>query len=193
MVDYRGLPGAFVFAFRRSDSHVFRAYAVTGAVLGVVVAVFFLLALVSWVGSAGAFGQSAFLAVLGLLVLLPLVAPVLVVARRHRRSTTDRRADATLGLAGFAVVVSVWLALFVSDPNPHRTTGVLAPALDAIDALPRSAWPVPPLLAVGLLVLSVWLTRPVEADETADDGGDEDAPPPEATIHGAADQDRTER
>lgn len=186
MADYRGLPGAFVFAFRRSDSLVFRAYAVTSAVVGAFVAVVLLLGLVSWLASpATPFGQQALLAVIGVLLLLPLFAPVLVVARRHRHDVGGRRPDALVGLAGFGVVLAVYLALLVSDPNPHEVSGPLGPAVAALDALPRSAWVVPPLLAVGLLALAVRLTRP---NGSTADGGRADAPDEPSTAEDGAER-----
>lgn len=174
--DYRGLLGAYVSAFRRSGSFVFRSYVVTSAVAGVVTALFLALALVSWLGSGTAFGQQALLGVIGLFVLVPLFAPVLVVASRHRGGVDDPSADALLGLTGYGFLVAVFLALFISDPNPHDLSGLgpLAPAFAAIDALPRAAWPVPLLLSVAVIYLAVRDTRPTDGVGRPSDGPSDD-------------------
>lgn len=162
--DYGGLPGGLVFAFRRSRSYLLRAYVAVSALVGAFVAVFLLLGLISWLGTPAPLGQRTLLGVIGILVLLPLFAPVLVVARRHRRGGGSRRADALLGLSGFGFVLAVYLALFISDPNPHVVTGPFAPVLDAIDALPRRYWVAPPVLSVASIVLAVWWTRGRDVD-----------------------------
>ena len=94
--EYGGLLGAFPYAVRRSDSRLFRAYAVLGGLLASVLAVFFTFALVVSVASTAAlaggtvtFVRSIFI-VFGFLVVAPLVAPVLLVARRHRREEIGR-------------------------------------------------------------------------------------------------------
>ena len=158
--DYGGLLGGFLFAFRRSDSYVLRAYVLVAAVVGAFAAILLLLGVVTWLATPAPIGQRALLGVIAIAVLVPLFAPVLVVARRHRRGTTGRRADAALGLAGFGFVLSVYLAGLVSAPDLPVTAGPLGPAIDAIDALPRRYWIVPPLLSVASIWLAVRLTRP---------------------------------
>ena len=173
--DYSGLAGGFVFAFRRSGSSLFRAYAVLSVIVGVFATLFLLLALVSWFGSPAPFGLRALLGVIAVFLLVPLFAPVLVVARRHRRGAGSPRADAALGLAGFGFVLSVYLALLISDPNPHDVSGPLAPAIAALDALPRRYWVAPPILSVASIWLAARLTRPdrdAGDGEQADDDGD---------------------
>lgn len=167
MDDYRGLVGGIAFAIRRSESWLLRSYAVASALVGVFAAVLLLLALVSWLGSPAPLGQRSLLGVIGILVFVPLFAPVLVVARRHRRGAGDRRADALLALSGYGFVLSVYLALLVSAPGSRAVAGPLAPVVAAVDALPRGYWPVPPLLAVAAIVLAVRGTRP-GADEPDD-------------------------
>lgn len=158
--EYRGLAGAFVSAFRRSDSWLLRAYVVASALVGAFVVVLLALGVVSWLATPAPIGQRALLGVIGVLVLVPLFAPVLVVARRHRRSVGSRRPDAALGLVGFGFVLSVYLALLISDPNPHPVSGPLAPAIRAVDGLPRTWWVLPPSLSVASIVVAAWLTRP---------------------------------
>lgn len=168
--DYRGLVGAIRSAIRRSDSLLFRTYTVASVLVGGFATVLLVLGVVSWLATPAPIGQRALLGVIALLLLVPLLAPVLVVARRHRRGVGDRRADAVVGLAGFGFVLSVYLALLISDPNPHAVTGPLGPAIAAIDAVPRSYWILPLLLAVAGILTAVRLTRP-----TAPSAADGDA------------------
>lgn len=174
--DYGGLFGGFVFAFRQSDSYVFRAYVVASVAVGVVVALLLFLGLVFWLGNPTPFGQQALLGVIAIFLLVPLFAPVLVVARRHRRGpgAGDRRADALLGLAGFGFVLAVYLAGIISAPDLPETSGALAPVVAALDALPRRLWIAPPLVSVASIWLAVRLTRPAERDADGGESPDDD-------------------
>lgn len=154
---YAGLVGAYRYAFRRSSSWLFRSYVVASAVLGVFIALLLVLALVSWAADPVAFGERAFLGVIGLLLVMPLAAPVLVVARRYRRGRPA--GDAWLGLAGYAFVLGIFLALFVSDPSPHDVQGALAPVAAWLDGLPDRYGLIPPVLAAAAIVAAVRLTR----------------------------------
>lgn len=166
--DYRGLVGAIRSAIRRSDSLLFRTYTVASVLVGGFATVLLVLGVVSWLATPAPIGQRALLGVIALLLLVPLLAPVLVVARRHRRGVGDRRADAVVGLAGFGFVLAVYLALLISDPNPHAVTGPLGPAIAAIDAVPRGYWILPLLLAVAGILTAVRLTRPTAEPSAAD-------------------------
>lgn len=166
--DYRGLVGAIRSAIRRSDSLLFRTYTVASVLVGGFATVLLVLGVVSWLATPAPIGQRALLGVIALLLLVPLLAPVLVVARRHRRGVGDRRADAVVGLAGFGFVLAVYLALLISDPNPHAVTGPLGPAIAAIDAVPRGYWILPLLLAVAGILTAVRLTRPTAESSAAD-------------------------
>lgn len=160
---YRGLVGAFLFAGRRSRSWLFRSYVLFSAFVGAYTAILFTLGLVSWIGRPGAFGERAFLAVIAIFLLLPLFAPVLLVARRNRRSETRPGADRLLGLAGYGFVVSVVLALLISDPTEHEVAGIAGIVLGWIDRLPAEASLVPPVVAIGLLVLAGLVSRPTDS------------------------------
>lgn len=167
---YRGLPGAFPYAFRRSDSRVFKLYAVIGGLLAAGVAVVFALALVVLIAETASAAEGtlslmrAFFVLVGLLVIAPLVAPVLFVARRHRRADdgsegTDVEAaseatyDRRLAVSGFSFVVAVYLALIVSTPSDQQvgtdgTGGALLEALYALPAPAGLALPVAAALAI---------------------------------------------
>lgn len=158
--EYRGLLGAFVSAFRRSDSHLLRAYVLASVVVGVFATLLLALGAVTWLSEPAPLGLRALLGVIAIFVLVPLFAPVLVVARRHRRGVGNRRSDALMGLAGFGFFLAVYLAGLVSDPNPHEVPGVLGPVVAAVDAVPRRYWVVPPLLSASSIWLAVRRTRP---------------------------------
>ncbi|MFB6269909.1 MAG: hypothetical protein ABEH83_08205, partial [Halobacterium sp.] len=118
---YSGMLTAFPYAFRQSDSRLFRSYVVVSTLVGALVALLMANALVVLVGNtASAPGGSltlsrTFYVVVGLFVFVPVVAPVLFVAHRYRRerSVADQY-DAALAAAGYLFVGSVYLALVVS-------------------------------------------------------------------------------
>lgn len=171
--EYRGIVGAFVSAFRRSDSHLLRAYVLASVVVGVFVTLLLALGVVTWLSQPAPLGQRALLGVVAIFVLVPLFAPVLVTARRHRRGAGNRRADALLGLVGFGFLLSVYLAGVISAPDLPEPSGALAPVVAALDALPRRYWVVPPLLSVASIWLAVRRTRPdAGAESRPGDGPD---------------------
>lgn len=149
---YSGLLGAFPYAFRESDSRLFRAYAVGSGLLSGLLAVFFTLALVVVVASTAGGGdgtvtfvRSVFV-VVGFVVVAPLVAPVLFVARRHRREGSDRRYDTGLAAAGIGYFVTLFLGVVASTPVEFRddVSGPAAPFVEALYAVPESlSWTVP--------------------------------------------------
>lgn len=157
---YSGLVGAYGYALRQSGSWLFRTYVIASAALGVYIAMLLLLAVISWVATPVAFGERAFLGVIGLLLLIPLFAPVLVTARRHRRGSDDPEADRWLALGGFAFAGSIVLALLISDPSPTAVQGTFGPATAWLDRLPDSYGLGPPVVAAGLIAAIVRLTRP---------------------------------
>ena len=165
---YSGLLTAFPYAFRASDSRLFKSYTVVAAVFGGLFAFLMAGALVVLVGdTASARGGSltlsrTFYVVVGLFVFVPLVAPVLLVARRHRRETpVGERYDPALAASGYGFALSVYLGVVASMPAEYRVggeltsrpapSGVLAPVVEALYALPPAfSWVVP--LAGALLV-----------------------------------------
>ena len=169
--DYGGLFGAFPYAFRHSDSRLFRLYVVVGGLLAGVLtlgfAIAFALAIAQSVGLAAGGLSSfvrAFVVFVGFLVVTPLVAPVLFVARHHRRVGNDSAYDRALAVAGFAFAVSLYLAVvasmppeFVLDGEPvarPAPSGLFAPVVAVLYAVPAVAAPVIPAVvaAAGYLV-----------------------------------------
>lgn len=154
---YRGLPGAFVYSFRTSPSLAYKSYAVVSALLTLVVIVFFAIGLIRAV--AATLGASelvtfvrAFVIVVGVLVAAPIIAPVLLVARRHRTSGNEGRTyDTALALGGYAFVSSLYLGLLVSVPPAYREPAG-SPFVRTMYALPEPLGVVPPLVGTALIV-----------------------------------------
>ncbi|MFB6124185.1 MAG: hypothetical protein ABEJ78_12095 [Haloferacaceae archaeon] len=162
MTGYRGILGAFPYAFRASGSLLFRSYVVLSAVVAALVTVLFGLALVVLVGqSAGAVGGTltlsrAFYVLVALFVVAPVVAPTLFVARRHRRGEAgDDAYDVGLALAGYLFLASLYVGLVATVPEAQQTTptGALAPVARTLYALPPVAGVVPPLACALVIYL----------------------------------------
>ncbi|MFD1513598.1 hypothetical protein [Halomarina rubra] len=168
---YSGLLSAFPYAYRQSESRLFRVYVVVGGLLALLLGVFFGLAVVTLVGrtagaGAGTFSFSRSLFVLvGFFAVAPLVAPVLFVARQHRHGKGDVRYDRTMAMLGVIFVLSLYVASVVSIPETfeldgetvqrEEPTGPLAPVVSVLYALPGVASPVPP----ALVALSMYLAH----------------------------------
>lgn len=159
-MSYRGVLGAVPYAVRASDSWLFRVYAVVGSLAAAVAAVLTALGLVVLVAAtAGAAGGAftlsrTFYVVVGLLVVVPLLAPVLLVARRHRRDrSVDPRYDPALGAAGFLFLATLYLGLVATVPPAQQqpASGVLSPLVRALYSMPAIYGLVPPALAAGLI------------------------------------------
>lgn len=162
---YRGLLGAYPFAFRQSPSWLFRSYVVTSALVGFYIAILLGLALVTWVANPVAFGDRALLGVIMIAVLAPVFGPVLIVARRYRRAASSLTADRWFAVAGYSVLGGILLALLISDPTPHATAGPLSGLLTFVDRVPRRYALIPPVGALAVLALVSWRTRPHAADD----------------------------
>lgn len=167
---YRGLFGAFPYAFRTSASRLFRSYVAIGGLLAVIAAVMFIIALLVLVanttGTAGGvftFSRAFFIAV-GMFVIAPLIAPVLYVARRHRRRTSiSEHYDTAMALAGYAFIIALYVGLVASIPEcfdfGDGTTcrdppqGLLAPVVAVLYALPPISGLVPPAVTGAAIVI----------------------------------------
>ena len=151
---YRGLFGAFPYAFRHGDSLLFRAYVLVGALGAVFIGGLFTLSLVVWIGeTASTPGGSltlsrTFIAVMGLFAAGPLLAPVLLVARKHRKGLSYHpRYDTIMALLGVGFLLSIYLAAIISMPEnfQQQPTGLLAPVVGLLYSLPQLAGLAPPV------------------------------------------------
>lgn len=167
---YRGVVGAVPFAFRRSDSYLFKSYALVGTLVAVFVGLLFVLGVVVLLGQSGggtgtlSFSRS-FVLLVGLLLVAPLLAPTLLVARRHRRDiATDRRYDAAMAIAGYLFLLSVYAGAVASMPECFALDdelvcrpppqGITAPVVSVLYAVPQLASPlVPALGAITIVVI----------------------------------------
>lgn len=137
---YRGLLGALRFAFRESPSRLFRAYVAVAVLVTALVSLVVTLGLVDLIaatsgGRGGTLTLSrAFYVVVGLAVVVPLLAPALLVARARRRGNPvpPARYDRALGAAGLAFVVLLYAGLVVTRPaSMEGDAGVLDQLPDA--------------------------------------------------------------
>ncbi|SEO55668.1 hypothetical protein SAMN05216388_101456 [Halorientalis persicus] len=169
---YRGLLGAFPYALRSSDSRLYRSYVVIGGLLALLTALAFAVSVMVQLGnSAGTPGgvftfSRAFIIFVGALVFAPLVAPVLYFARRRRiqGGDLDGRYDLAMGVAGYAFIFALYVGLVISIPECYNfgdqvtcrdpPSGLLAPVIRVLYALPPIAGLVPPTLA-GLAIAVV--------------------------------------
>lgn len=158
--DYGGLLGAFPYAFRRSDSTLFRLYAAVGGALALVLslafAVSFVVSVANSVGLAAGGTSSfvrSFVVLAGFLVVLPLLAPVIYVARSRRQTGGRTRHDAALALAGFGYVLSLYLGAVVSAPPPYRDANV-GPLVEFLYGLPAPAGLIAPVTAAAFVYLA---------------------------------------
>jgi len=155
---YGGFFGAYPYAFRHSDSRLFRSYVVLGGLVTALVVLFFVTALVTLIANTvGTVGGTftfvrAFYIVVGLAVVAPLAAPVLLVARRHRRVGASADYDGALAAGGYLFLFSLYLALVISAPPGARSDppGAIAPVVEFLYGLPPAAGAAPPLVAIGL-------------------------------------------
>lgn len=158
---YDGFFGAFPYALRTSDSLLFKSYAVLGGLLAALIALVFTFALVQLIAvttgtAGGVFTFSrAFFVFVGMLVVFPLVAPILSVARRHRRTGSSTRYDFTIAATGYLFLFAVYLALVISTPAEQQETppAVVAPIVEVLYGLPALYGLVPPVVVVAAMYL----------------------------------------
>ena len=165
---YDGVFGAFPYAFRSSESRLFKLYVIASALVIGLITLFVGIAVVVLIGETAAVqgGQltlsRAFYVVVGLLVVLPAIAPVLIVARRRRKEVTSSpRHEAALAFAGFVFLLSLYLGLVASMPETFvldgetvtrpPPSGLFGPVIAGLYAIPAIfSWTVP--LAGAVLV-----------------------------------------
>ncbi|NHX37665.1 MULTISPECIES: hypothetical protein [Halolamina] len=178
--DYGGILGAFPYAFRRSDSLLFRSYVLVAGLTTLLLALACVLAIVVVFGqTAGARGGNftlsrSFIALLGLLAVLPVVGPVLLAARTRRRGLADdgafeppRNYEPLLAVAGYLFLLALYLGLVASMPETFTLdgetitrpapSGPFAPVLAALYAVPPIASPlIPAAAAAAILAVHRW-------------------------------------
>lgn len=156
---YSGVLGAFPYAARATDSRLCLSYVFVGALLAVVVLVLFLVGVISaFNNTLGAVGGTftfsrTFVFLVGTVVGIPVIAPILLVARRHRLGHHSRAYDRTVALTGYLYAFSLYLALVVSAPPGQREAppAAIAPVVEALYALPPAAGVVPPVAAIAIM------------------------------------------
>lgn len=157
---YGGLFGAFPYAFRHSDSWFFRIYVLVSVLAALLVGFLVAAGVVVLLGNTASFSggsitlSRAFYIVVGLLVVGPILAPTLFVARRHRRgwSVEGESYDVALALSGFAFLASLYVGLVISIPPEFQQDGV-GSLVDTLYGLPPLAGLAPPLVAAGAIYL----------------------------------------
>lgn len=161
---YNGVFGAFPYAFRASTSRLFRSYVVVSSLAAAVITIVFTLGLVQLLGNtagagAGVFTFSrSFYIFVGLLAVAPTIAPVLFVARRHRRTGSELAYDRTLAFLGYLFLASLYLLLVISAPeglrDPVSGSGVVASAVRFLYSLPPLSGLVPPAVVALVMYLT---------------------------------------
>ena len=170
---YGGVFGAFPYAFRASDSWLFRSYVVVGGTVAVLLTVIFALALVRLFGATAGARFSvvrAFFFLVGLAAVAPTIAPVLLVARSRRRGFSRKPGyEAGLALAGYLFVASLYLGLIAAMPETFTLdgetvtrpppSGALEPVVTVLYGLPQAVGALIPVLGAALVVVVHWLRR----------------------------------
>jgi hypothetical membrane protein len=164
---YSGLFGAIPYALRASRSWLFKAYVVVGGLAALVVAILMTLALVTLVSRTATAGggsltlSRAFFVLVGLFIVGPLLAPILFVARRHRRVGDKKTYDASLALAGYLFFAALYVGLVITIPTGQQEAvgGALAGVVGFLYALPQVWGLVPPVAAAVGIYLTHRLVR----------------------------------
>ncbi len=180
---YRGVFGAIPYAIRNTDSWTMRVYGIVGGAAAGAIALVVTLALVVWMGETAGVQSGTFLfsrslyVIAGFAAVAPLLAPLLFVARRHRRNDPVASGyDRWLAYAGFLFLISLYLGMVISAPADLRDpTG--SAVVSALYALPAAAGVVPPIVAGAVVFWTHYRLRRSESPD--DDGDDVDDPVPD--------------
>lgn len=170
---YSVVGSALRHAVLGADAWTLRSYAVVASIVGVFVSLLFLLAFPEWVlltdaGPLQRVGR-AFLVLVGLGVVAAMLAPLLFVDRRRRAGRPQRQL--AFGVAGYAYLASLYLALLASAPADARSepSGTVAPVVEVFYALPPAAGAVVVLAGVSGPVLVEYVLgrndRPVAGEQ----------------------------
>lgn len=158
---YKGLLGSFRYSFGASDSRLYQLYVVVGALFSLLLTLLFALAIIVVIAATLGASESITLVrslfvLVGLIVVAPIIAPVLLVARRHRkRLGSGTRYDFALACGGFLFIGALYLGLVISVPPELQepTGGGVGIVVETLYGLPSLLGALPPLLAVILIVL----------------------------------------
>ncbi|MEZ3116981.1 hypothetical protein RYH80_13785 [Halobaculum sp. MBLA0147] len=172
---YGGVLGAFPYAARETDSWLFRSYVVVAGLAAGFFTLIFTLALIRLLGATAGARFSiarAFVILVGLGAVAPLVTPVLLVARTHRRRITRRRGyEFGLALAGYLFLFSLYGLVLAAMPAsfeldgetvtrpPTESAGLLEPVVGALYALPAEFSLAVPTAAAAVIVGVHYLRR----------------------------------
>jgi len=125
--DYSGILTAYPYAAGASSSWFFRVYVLVSAFVALFVTVIFVTALVELIAATARVPGGSltltrtFYVVLNLFVILPMVAPVLFVAYRHRReSSVSTRYDQVMAASGFLYLVATYVGAVSTTPPEHQ-------------------------------------------------------------------------
>jgi hypothetical protein len=125
---YGGLIGAFPYAFRQSSSRSFRVYVLVAAMVAGLVTLIVASGVIGLLADTGRTEGTAgfvrgFYILVGVAALAPLLAPVLLVARRHRRADGATPGyERVMAAAGFTFIVLLYTGLVASTPVERQQT-----------------------------------------------------------------------
>ena len=158
---YGGVLGAFPYAFGASSSRLFRSYVVIGGLIAILGTLLFAASVVTILANTfrtagGTFTFSrAFVVVVALAIVGPIMAPVLLAARRHRRGKGSATYDRAIATAGYGFLFAIYLALVISAPPGARDDppAFLAPVVQVLYDLPQVAGLVPLVVGAAAIYL----------------------------------------
>lgn len=165
---YDGVFGAFPYAVRASESWTFRLYALVATLVSLAIAVTVAMGLVVLMADTAGAGGGVFAFSRSMFVLVafgavtPLIAPILLVARRHRRDEpVSDRYDAALAGTGVVFLLMLYAGLIISTPTPLQSDvgGVAGPLIESLYRLPQLAGFGPPILGATLVGVAHWYLR----------------------------------
>ncbi|MFC7213768.1 hypothetical protein ACFQO4_06695 [Saliphagus sp. GCM10025334] len=155
---YGGVLGAFPYAIRQSNSRLFRSYVLVGGAIAAILVFAFALSLVRVIGetvgtTATLSFSRSFVIVVGMAVVAPILAPVLLVARRHRRQVGDDvRYDRRLAASGYLFLAALYVGLIPTVPAEFQTEG--GPIVGFLYGLPLAVGlAIPALAGAGIYVV----------------------------------------
>ena len=186
---YRGVFGAIPYAIRHTESWTMRVYGIVGALAAAIIALVVTLALVVWMGETADVQGGTFLfsrslyVIAGFAAVAPLLAPLLFVARRHRRDDPVASGyDRWLAYSGFLFLISLYLGMVISAPADLRDPTESA-VVSTLYALPPVSGAVPPIVAAAVVFFTHYRLR----GSNSSDGSESSSPPDGSEPSGSSD------